>query len=100
MGEMRRILAIQLKEKEARKKLLSESEAQRVAQFNQALKQSEAREGDYKRHLREMRAQNKADLETQMKEKAILARERDRAMNNVERKVKETTIEFTGSTLC
>ncbi|KAK3262215.1 hypothetical protein CYMTET_28915 [Cymbomonas tetramitiformis] len=80
--EMRRVLAAQLREKESRKKNLNAAEAQRVAQFNVSLKESESREAQYKAHLQDKRLQNKADLEAQMREKAMSL---DQAMNAVER---------------
>jgi len=82
--EMRKVLAAQLKEKEARKHHASALEAERVNKFNSALKESEHREQKYKAGLHEKRLLNKADLETQMRENA-LRRTTEPAMNQVEK---------------
>jgi len=82
--EMRKVLAAQLQEKDARKSHASAVEAARVTKFNQAIKSSEAREHSHKDKLHQNAVKNKKELEDQMRENAM-RRNTEAAMNSVEK---------------
>jgi hypothetical protein len=65
--EQRRVLAMQLKEKQERKKLMAAAEKSRHRMFATAIKESDGEEVRRKAALDEKRTQIKEDLEAQMR---------------------------------
>jgi len=81
--EMRRVLALQLQEKQAKKKDLSAKEEARVKQFNAGLEAIEAREKRFQNVSKDKALKHKAELEAQMRDNQI--RKSKVVMNDVER---------------
>jgi len=88
--EQRRVLAMQLKEKEERKKLMAAAEKSRHRMFATAIKESDGEEVRRKAALNEKRTQIKEDLEAQMREKAM--RDDNPTMSNLERTINRSLL--------
>ena len=83
--EMRRMLAMQIKEKQMRKQQEAEREKQRVSTFLQEVKDLEEKDARKQGKLAEMRLKHKLDLEAQMAEN--FRRKFEQSMSDTEKSI-------------
>lgn len=89
--EQRRVLAAQLREKEARKKAMTDAETQRFSSFTKEMEMAAGQEEMRKAHAWSKRSQVRSDLEAQMREKAM--RDDNPIMTEVERTINKKLLE-------